>query len=272
MPRKAATPSLADQSSAPGGVLAVDRALTLLSAFRSGDAALGLSDLATRTGLYKSTALRLLTSLEHARMVQRGDDGRWTPGAEVARLAALRTASSPLQALLLPLMHGLVKDTRESVAFHVRHGTQRICLLRVDSPQALRDHVRVGDVLPLQRGSGGRVLLAFGSTRPPGGEVYRSIRANGFAYLDGDRVPDLSGVSAPVWQADGTLAGALTLTAPSQRMQTRFVPLLVCAARDATERLGGDVSRYANHAHACDQRTPKGGATRHVARREFNRP
>ena len=63
MPRKPATPAVADEHAAPGGAAAVDRALSLLAAFRSGDAALSLAELDTRTRLYKSTALRLLASL-----------------------------------------------------------------------------------------------------------------------------------------------------------------------------------------------------------------
>ena len=71
MPRPAAHPSLADQQAAPGGVAAVDRALTLLLAFGPGEDTLGLAELARRTGLYKSTALRLIASLLHAGFLAR---------------------------------------------------------------------------------------------------------------------------------------------------------------------------------------------------------
>ena len=65
MPRKSLNESVADENAAPGGVAAVDRALSVLSAFQDGDAALSLAELAERTRLYKSTVLRLLASLEH---------------------------------------------------------------------------------------------------------------------------------------------------------------------------------------------------------------
>src|SRR5690349_10931209 len=74
MPRKAAQPAAADENAAPGGAASVDRALSLLTAFRTGESALTLAELAERTRLYKSTALRLLASLEHARLLQRGED------------------------------------------------------------------------------------------------------------------------------------------------------------------------------------------------------
>lgn len=236
MPRRSASPSKAEQSAAPGGAAAVDKALSLLAAFRHGDTALGLAELATRTQLYKSTALRLLASLEHARLLQREADGRYALGPELSRLAALQAASFSMQTQLLPLLRGLVAQTQESAAFHVRQGDQRLCLLRVDSPQLLRDHVRAGDVLPLDRGAGGRVLLAFAGQR---GRLYAQIRREGHALLSDDRVPGLTGISAPVWKPGGDLAGALTLTLPTSRLHAHLLPALRAAARQATLRLGG---------------------------------
>ena len=113
MPRKPTQPSLADQDAAPGGAAAVDRALSLLAAFRDGDSALTLAELAHRTGLYKSTALRLLASLEHARLLQRTSEGRYALGVEVARLNGVFAASFSLEAQALPVMRELVTATRD---------------------------------------------------------------------------------------------------------------------------------------------------------------
>lgn len=234
MPRKSVPSSQAEQAPAPGGAAAVDRALSLLGAFRAGDAGLSLHELAQRTGLYKSTALRLLASLEHARLLQRGADGRYALGAELARLHSIYAASFSLEAQVVPALQALVDATQESAAFHVRQGEQRLCLFRVDSPQLLRDHIRAGDLLPLERGAGGRVLLAFGGAR---GKLYAQIRREGVFVSQGDRIPGLCGISAPVWAGDGRLAGALTLTLPEARMQARFPPLVCQAAQQLSQRL-----------------------------------
>lgn len=227
MPRKAAEASRAEQHPAPGGAAAVDRALTLLSAFQNGDKTLGLAELAQRTGLYKSTALRLLASLEHSRCLRRSGDGRWTLGPELARLGALHAAAFSLEALVLPALRALVAATAESAAFHVRQGEQRVCLHRVDSPQLLRDHIRAGDVLPLSRGSGGRVLLAFSGQR---GKLYEQIRHDGVVELAGDRVAGLVGISAPVFGPAQVLVGALTLTVPAERRRASFAATVRRAA------------------------------------------
>lgn len=234
MPRKPSLASLADEQAAPGGAAAVDRAISLLHAFRDGDKALGVTELATRTRLYKSTVLRLLSSLAHGGLLRRTDDGLWALGPEVARLAALHAAAFSLEDVVLPAMRALVDKTGESVAFHVRQGDQRLCLFRVDSPQLLRDHVRAGDLLPLGKGAGGRVLMAFGGAR---GRLYEQIRREGYVSMAGDRVAGLTGVSAPVWRHGTELAGALTLTVPESRFKQRFVGDLRGAAARLCEAL-----------------------------------
>lgn len=247
MPRKAQTHSMADDNAAPGGAAAVDRALSLLGAFRAGDTALTLAELAERTRLYKSTALRLLASLEHARLLQRLDDGRYALGGELARLHGIYAASFSLDRIVLPVLRELVRQTGESAAYHVRQGQApnqtRLCLYRVDSPQPVRDHIRAGDVLPLHRGTGGRMLTAFGagddSHRPTQGDkrISASIREQGYWTAEGDRLAEVAGISAPVFHADGRIAAALTLTMPAHRFEERHVKPVLAAAR----RLSGQV-------------------------------
>lgn len=212
----------------------MDRALSLLSAFKVGDTSLSVTELAERTRLYKSTVLRLLASLAHGGLLRRTPQGQWALGPEVARLASLYTASFSLQDLVLPVMQDLVSRTGESVSLHVRQGQQRLCLYRVDSPQLLRDHVRAGDLLPLDRGAGGRVLMAFGGAK---GKLYERIRQDGYVHVVGDRIPGLVGVSAPVWKAGQELVGALTLTVPETRFKTAFIRELRSAADRISQQL-----------------------------------
>lgn len=240
MPRKAQTESVSDLNAAPGGAAAVDRALSLLSAFQAGDDALTLAQFAERTQLYKSTVLRLLASLEHARLIRRQDDGRYTLGTEIARLHALYAASFSLDAIVMPVLRDLVVATGESAAYHVRQqqgdAWARLCLYRVDSPHLVRDHVRAGDLLPADRGAGARILIAFGpdSERPRGAKerkFYAEIRAQGYCALVGDRTAELAGISAPVFHADGTLAAAVTLTMPTHRYDKHYIKPVQAAAR-----------------------------------------
>jgi DNA-binding IclR family transcriptional regulator len=237
MPKKPLNPSLADQHAAPGGAAAVDRALSLLAVFGKARRGLTLGELADGAGLYKSTALRLLASLEHARLIGRGNDGRYVLGPAIAQLHASYVATFSLEGLVMPALRDLVGITTETAAFHVRQGGNRVCLYRVDSTQPVQVKIRVGDVIPLDQGAGGRVLQAF-SGMP--GELYDRIRRDRCVVLSGDRVPDVAGVSSPVFDATGTLAGAVTLTMPKERLMKSHAAHVLQTAERITSLMGGD--------------------------------
>ena len=234
MPRKSLSESVADENAAPGGVAAVDRALSLLSALGEAEQALSLAELAQRTRLYKSTVLRMLASLEHAGWVLKLEDGRYAPGAAGARLHALYQRHFSLEAVAMPVLRALTQSTGESAAYHVRQGRQRLCLYRVDSLHPVRDHARAGELLPLEQGAGGRVLVAFDESladlRAKEPLRYAELRARGYEAAVGDRHPEIAGISAPVWRRDGTLAAALTLTMPAHRYDEHHIEPVLAAA------------------------------------------
>jgi DNA-binding IclR family transcriptional regulator len=241
MPRQRAADARPGHTARP--VAAVDRALALLSSFSGTDGAQSLATLATRNGLHKSTALRLLDSLCAAHFVQRGVDGGYRLGAEIPRLAATHEASFSLADAVLPCLRETVAFIGESAAFHVRQGDRRLCLYRVESSQAVRDTVRQGDVLPLSQGAGGRVLRAFSGAR---GALYEAIRRDYGVALVGDRAPDLVGLSVPVFGRDDALAGALTVVAPVHRMSIerarKHLPWLRAQAAALSNALGASTA------------------------------
>jgi DNA-binding IclR family transcriptional regulator len=254
MPRKAQTPSLADQDSAAGGVAAVDRALSLLAAFASAGSAgasFTLAELSEHTRLYKSTTLRLLASLMHGGLVRQCADGRYALGAQVARLHAAYARSFSLADAVGPALKKLVAITGESAAFHVRQGQARLCLYRVDSPHPVRDHIRAGDVLPIDKGAGARVLDAFGNAAERlrgrrNEELARKVRAAGYFAGIGDREGEVAGISAPVFAANETLVGAMTLTAPANRYNEAHISSVVSIAAELSVALGGAARRDAS--------------------------
>lgn len=228
---------------AASGVAAIDRACSILFAFGPDDGPLTLAELAARTGLYKSTLLRLAASLIQHRLLLRLEDGRFQIGPAGFMLGALYQRGLNLGDVVLPIMRELADFSGESVSFYVRDRDVRVCLHRVDSCHAVRFHVREGDVLPLQSGSGGRTLLAFGGET---GAAYERIRADGYCVSIGERERDTAGLSAPVFGVQQTLRGAMTLAGPTSRIDPAFVArtlgaLLDSAAR-ATEALGGDAA------------------------------
>jgi DNA-binding IclR family transcriptional regulator len=231
------------KSTAADGVAALDRAIAILEAFASADRSLSLAEIATRTGLYKSTILRLANSLLRGQLLERLDDGRYRVGPATFRLGALYQRSVVAADILLPIMRDLAERSWESVAFYVRSSDVRTCLYRVESKHPIRYTIREGDVLPLLAGSGGRVLAAFSGQD---GRLYDTIRETYHCLAVGDRDPQTAGVSAPVFGPGCTLLGALTLAGPSTRVDAAFLrrmtPAVLEAASRATRAFGEDAS------------------------------
>lgn len=229
-----------------GGVAAVDRAFCILAAIAESAEPQALAQIAAATGLYKSTILRLMTSLERSGYAQRLRDGRYALGPGAFRLGAAYERANPLRHHILPIMKELVAAGSESASFHIPNGPDtRLCLFRVDSNHATLDRIRAGDLLPLDRGAAGRILLAFAGAV---GEAFESARAKGFAMSTGERQPGCAGMAAPVFGPDGSVAGALSLSGPTSRFTDESVaewqPRLIEAARGATQSIGGQFPSF----------------------------
>ena len=217
------------------GVASVDKALGILRLFTSESPELSLMQIAEFTGLYKSTALRMLASLGYSLLVVKQADGKYALGPTVASLYAAYKHQQSLETVVMPILAKLMNSTNESAAFHVRQGDKRLCLYRVDSNQALRDHIKVGDLLPIDKGAGGKVLRAFEGEND---NASIQIRKDMVLAISGDRVKEISGISAPVFNPEG-LIGVITLTMPTYRFDAKQATIVKASAEKLTKLLGG---------------------------------
>ena len=242
----------------PGGVAAVNRALSVLQAFENSVDGMTLTDLMNATGLYHSTILRLCESLEHFNYLQRLTDGRYMLGPTPFYLGMLYQASFRLQDYALPVLRELCKATLETAAIYVREGDDRICLHRVELPRSVRMNVREGDRVELEKGAAGKVLLAFSGSPV---EALDEVRAAHYAVSLAERDSDSAGIACPVFGVGQRLVCALSLGVPLYRFNKAkmadVLPLVMDAGRRLTDDLGGDSSPLlAPHAKLKGLRLP----------------
>ncbi|MBV6488459.1 MAG: helix-turn-helix domain-containing protein [Pseudorhodoplanes sp.] len=206
MPRKAKSEGIVTELP---GVAAVSRALCILSAFQQGDQKLALAEIARRVGLYKSTISRLTESLEAYGMLVRDEDGTFRLGTELIRLGAIARNSVSRHPEIHAALNQLMETTGESATYYVRRDKFRLALFRIDSPRTIRDHIKVGDLLPLDRGAAGRVLLAEGTngSSPSAFDTIISL---------GERDPEVAAIAGPVYAHD-RIVGALSVSGPIGR-------------------------------------------------------
>jgi DNA-binding IclR family transcriptional regulator len=237
--------SLTDAS----GVRSVRRALEILSLIDDHNPSIALRDVLTRTDLAKTTAIRLLQTLESSGVLWQTSEGRYVPGPSLLRWARLSAQAWRLPRDTARRMSELAARCQETVNIYVRQGTQRVCLAQYEGPLTLRHIVEVGDQLPLWGGASAKVLLldaddallrriAAGS---PSGASHlttlqagiREVRETGYAVSHGEREQGASSVAVPI-RSRGKVVAALAVGGPTARFTpdrvTTFVEELLAAA------------------------------------------
>jgi DNA-binding IclR family transcriptional regulator len=205
------------------GVGVIDKAMLVVRAVA--DAPCTLGELQEATGLPRATAHRLATALEAHALLRRDADGRFDLGQGFVPLGRVAAERFSLAEVAGPVLDRLRDETGESVQLFVREGTQRRCVLSLESTHGLRWIVPQGALLPLEVGSAGRVLS---------GETARS----GWIQSVGEREPGVASVSAPVVGADGVTVAAVSVSGPIERLTRqpgrRFGDAVVLAAHAMT--------------------------------------
>jgi DNA-binding IclR family transcriptional regulator len=226
------------------GVGVLDKAVLIL-AFLSTDGPATLSEVVEGTGLPRATAYRLLSALEAHHLVVRVE-GRYSLGSRLLGWGNRVVAGAGLVEAARPVLAALRDSTDESTQLYVREGNARVCVASVERATGLRDTVPVGAVLPLELGSGGKVLLAWAEDeeRSSGIEAAEldAVRSRGWAESVAEREAGVASVSAPVFDIAGDVCAAVSVSGPIARLGhspgVRLAERVVAAAQEIEGALG----------------------------------
>jgi DNA-binding IclR family transcriptional regulator len=219
-----------------GGVIAVERSLSILDAFLGASATRGLSELARATGLAKPTVLRNLVSLERGGYIVRLADGRYQLGARLLQLGEAYRAQFRLEDHVMPVLRELAAATGETATFQVREGENRLTLFRAESPQIVRIAHVMPNLKPLDRTSISQALLRSDAAA----DILRGRQTVFFSA--GLQDPQTASFSTAIWGPPGRLRGALNISGPIVRVSgadlQAMATQLAAAARVLSARLG----------------------------------
>jgi DNA-binding IclR family transcriptional regulator len=233
-----------DKGLVASGVGVLDKAVVILSFLSEGGPAT-LAEVVEGTGLSRPTAYRLLSALESHHLVGR-KNGRYSLGMRLLGWGN-RAVGLDLVEAARPVLAALAGETGESVQLYVREGDRRVCVASVErAGGGLRDTVPVGAVLPLERGSGGKVLLAWAEDgdrfHPVDLSELEEIRDRGWAESVAEREAGVASVSAPVFHPGDELRAAVCASGPISRLGERpgerLAEPVVAAAREIEAALG----------------------------------
>lgn len=244
-------------------VAAVERALRVLDAFRQGTGPLTFTEIVAATGLLKTSVFRLLLTLQNSGYLTRLPDGRFQLGAVFMQFGMAYRQSFRLEDHVHPALERLVQATGESASFYVREGEQRLCLLRVDSRQPVRDVAPAGTVQPIDDTASSQILREFCEM----GDFRASAACRDYARLLKSTVgkgntPQIASISAPVFGVEGLL-GAMTLSGPRQRFSPGAINAMKAHLCMEAARLSEALSGAVEPLPAADvKRTTSGASAR----------
>ena len=246
-------------------VMSVAHALDLLDVLAEEGGSAGVSELARRTGLGKSTVHALLATLEGRGVVQLdAERRRYRLGWRLFELGSRVAEQRDIPRVARPHLRRLARESDETALLGVLHGTEVLYLDVAHGTRAIQFAARVGRHGPLHATGTGKVLLASGGAALLEDVIAQGltrftptticepaalraeievIRARGHALVHEEREAGLCAVAVPVRDHSGAAAAAIGLAGPSARFDRARVARLLQAARACADA----VSRELGH-------------------------
>lgn len=242
--------------------------LAVLEAFSIDSPVLGVTEIANRVNLHKSTVSRILNGLTESGYIQRDEEsGRFRLGLGLLMLSGPLLADLDVRRAALPYLEDLTAQTHETSAISVWNGKEAIVVEQVASPHQVKHSAAIGTRYARYESSSVRVLLAElspaeaarllsdgnitidGDSRAPHPVAphLEQLRETGYAVNDGYTTDEEYGVSAPVRDYRGVIVGCVTVSAPRSRVYkldstAALAQAVKRAAKQISERLGTQAS------------------------------
>ena len=245
-------------------ITALQRGLRLLHLFSEAPRGLTAKQVASLSRLPVSTVHRFLANLVTAGFLNRDGEGTHSLGIACFSIGQAALGQLDIRRLSLPYLRELNQQTRETIHLTVRHGLSAVYVEKLDSPEPLRIHSRIGAAVPLYCTAVGKVMLAYmpedeqqrilpdlnlqrqtsnsvGNLQELKTELYR-VRKNGYACDLEENERHIRCVAAPIWDHTGSVQSSLSITAPTVRMPVarlrQLAPMIQRAGLQVSAELG----------------------------------
>lgn len=259
------TDGRATMTANPYALESVERVMRVLDSFTPETPELRLTDLSERLGMSKPQALRIASTLEQGKYLERDPETkRYRLGVRLLLLGIQVRQSLSLSQVAQPLVRHLSDATRETIALFVPDRNGPICIDVLESPMGLRVFAQPGRRMPWNAGASAKVILAFlpeaereqilahttlrrftdrTITEPDRlRDLLATIRTQGYHVGVGDLDEGALGIGAPIFDHDGQITGAISLSAPIIRApedeRLHLIELVATACHAISKQLG----------------------------------
>lgn len=245
-------------------IQSVERAFAILEQFSQNERELGVTVIANRVGLHKSTCFGLLYTLQELGYIQQNPEtGRYGLGLKIFELGQTYLAGQDLRQLANPYLRRLVEQTQETVHLVVLEGRTAVYIDKVEGSHAITISSRIGQRAKMHCTGVGKALMAHMpeadlsevltgdlerctehtiTDKAALHEHLKAVRESGYAIDDEEIEVGLRCVAAPIFNSHNQVIGAVSMSGPSGRIpRERFETLsrmVRDTAREISHRLG----------------------------------
>ncbi|GAA4717475.1 IclR family transcriptional regulator [Brevibacillus fulvus] len=246
-------------------VQSVDRALHILELLKEQNEGLGITELANRMDIAKSTVHRLLTSLKKQGYVrQEPSNERYLLGLKLIELGSFVTRSLEIRKVAIPFMNSLVQETGETSHLVVLEDGEVVYIEKIESPYTIRMYSLIGRRAPVHCTGVGKAIIAYlpeeqvrklasyrGLRKFTDNTItsledllvhLQEIREMGYALDREEHEAGVHCVAAPIFNHNGEAVSGLSVAGPLMRMDEEKVRFcadrVVHYAREISRHLG----------------------------------
>lgn len=250
-------------------IQSVERAFSILEQFSQNERELGVTVIAKRIGLHKSTCFGLLYTLQELGYIQQNPEtGRYGLGLKIFELGQTYLEGQDLRQLANPYLRRLVEQTQETAHLVVLEGKTAVYIDKVEGSHAITISSRIGQRAKMHCTGVGKALMAHmpesdlaqvfagGLERCTENTItdeaklrghLKTIRDSGYAIDDEEIEVGLRCVAAPIFNAHNQAIAAVSMSGPSGRIpRERFEPLsrmIRDTAREISRKLGNGLTK-----------------------------
>jgi IclR family acetate operon transcriptional repressor len=244
-------------------ISSLQRGLRVLQLLGQAGRGMSASEIAKQSGLPVSTVHRFLVNLEAGGFLAKDDQNNYHLGVACVSLGQAAREQLDIRKISLAHLEQLNHSTRETVHLTVRHKLTAVYIEKLDSPEPLRIHSRIGASVPLYCTAVGKVMLAYlddaereklvdqieirrftentvGSIQELDAQLSR-VQKDGYACDMEEHEAHIRCVAAPIWDHTGSVNASLSVTGPAVRMSTARLREIAPMVREAGLRISREL-------------------------------
>lgn len=216
------------------------------------------------SGFPKTTAFRMLKSLEEMEFLEKGTDAKYRLGILFLKFGHLVSTRLDVRKIAYPIMNELHNETKEAINLIVRDGNETVYIEKIDTKQKVRLYTAIGRKSPLYAGACPRAILSFlpeaevkeylesvelksfaKGTVTDKEKLYETIvqaRDHGYTISHSELEDHTSAVAAPIFNHKGEVIAAMSIAGLEANYKEGnveiFVEKLMNATAEVSKQLG----------------------------------